>query len=97
MNIDKQTTKSYFFFFFLFIALTGVTLAQQLSLDLGELWEGNYNPERLEAIRSMKDGSHYTVLEQNQTSKTSTIASYAYANAQERKVLFDSNQLPDFD
>jgi dipeptidyl-peptidase-4 len=93
MNIDKQTTKSYFFFFFLFIALTGVTLAQQLSLDLGELWEGNYNPERLEAIRSMKDGSHYTVLEQNQTSKTSTIASYAYANAQERKVLFDSNQL----
>jgi len=95
MNIDKQTTKSYFFFFFLFIALTGVTLAQQLSLDLGELWEGNYNPERLEAIRSMKDGSHYTVLEQNQTSKTSTIASYAYANAQERKVLFDSNQLPE--
>ncbi len=95
MNIDKQTTKSYFFFFFLFIALTRVTLAQQLSLDLGELWEGNYNPERLEAIRSMKDGSHYTVLEQNQTSKTSTIASYAYANAQERKVLFDSNQLPE--
>ena len=95
MNIDKQTTKSYFFCFFLFIALTGVTLAQQLSLDLGELWEGNYNPERLEAIRSMKDGSHYTVLEQNQTSKTSTIASYAYANAQERKVLFDSNQLPE--
>ena len=95
MNIDKQTTKSYFFFFFLFIALTGVTLAQQLSLDLGELWEGNYNPERLEAIRSLKDGSHYTVLEQNQTSKTSTIASYAYANAQERKVLFDSNQLPE--
>jgi len=95
MNIDKQTTKSYFFFFFLFIALTGVTLAQQLSLDLRELWEGNYNPERLEAIRSMKDGSHYTVLEQNQTSKTSTIASYAYANAQERKVLFDSNQLPE--
>lgn len=95
MNIDKQTTKSYFFFFFLFIALTGVTLAQQLSLDLGELWEGNYNPERLEAIRSMKDGSHYTVLEQNQTSKTSTITSYAYANAQERKVLFDSNQLPE--
>lgn len=95
MNIDKQTTKSYFFFFFLFIAHTGVTLAQQLSLDLGELWEGNYNPERLEAIRSMKDGSHYTVLEQNQTSKTSTIASYAYANAQERKVLFDSNQLPE--
>jgi len=95
MNIDKQTTRSYFFFFFLFIALTGVTLAQQLSLDLGELWEGNYNPERLEAIRSMKDGSHYTVLEQNQTSKTSTIASYAYANAQERKVLFDSNQLPE--
>ncbi|MDA9588498.1 S9 family peptidase [Flavobacteriaceae bacterium] len=95
MNIDKQTTKSYFFFFFLFIALTRVTLAQQLSLDLGELWEGNYNPERLETIRSMKDGSHYTVLEQNQTSKTSTIASYAYANAQERKVLFDSNQLPE--
>ena len=38
--------------------------AQNSILDFGELWQGKFEPERLEMIRSMNDGEHYTVIEQ---------------------------------
>lgn len=37
--------------------------SQKSELDLKKLWGGAHQPERMEALRSMKDGSHYTVLE----------------------------------
>lgn len=93
---DFSNTRNPYYFFLLFLlTFTGATQAQQLSLDLDKLWKGEYDPERLEAIRSMNDGSHYTVLEQDQANNSSAIVSYAYANAEERKVLLNSNQLPE--
>ncbi|MDC1012140.1 S9 family peptidase [Flavobacteriaceae bacterium] len=95
-RLDFSNKQNPYFFFLLFLlTLTGATQAQQLSLELDKLWKGDYNPERLEAIRSMNDGSHYTVLEQDQANNSSAIVSYAYANAEERKVLLNSNQLPE--
>ena len=59
--------------------------AQDLSLDLGELMEGKYDPNRLEAIRSMRNGEYYTVLEEDKTLNTNSLVSYAYSNTLERK------------
>ncbi|MDC1048537.1 S9 family peptidase [Flavobacteriaceae bacterium] len=83
---------SSFCFILLFFNLIG---AQDLSLDLGELMEGKYDPNRLEAIRSMRNGEYYTVLEEDKTSNTNSLVSYAYSNALERKVLIDSNRFPE--
>ena len=81
-----------FCFILLFFNLIG---AQDLSLDLGELMEGKYNPNRLEAVRSMRNGEYYTVLEEDKTSNTNSLVSYAYSNTLERKVLIDSNRFPE--
>ena len=43
--------------------------AQNSNLDFGKLWQGKFEPERLEMIRSMNDGEHYTVIEQDKNSK----------------------------
>ena len=83
---------SSFCFILLFFNLIG---AQDLSLDLGELMEGKYDPNRLEAIRSMRNGEYYTVLEENKTFNTNSLVSYAYSNTLERKVLIDSNRFPE--
>ena len=83
---------SSFCFILLFFNLIG---AQDLSLDLGELMEGKYDPNRLEAVRSMRNGEYYTVLEEDKTSNTNSLVSYAYSNALERKVLIDSNRFPE--
>lgn len=83
---------SSFCFILLFFNLIG---AQDLSLDLGELMDGKYDPNRLEAIRSMRNGEYYTVLEEDKTLNTNSLVSYAYSNALERKVLIDSNRFPE--
>jgi len=83
---------SSFCFILLFFNLIG---AQDLSLDLGELMEGKYDPNRLEAVRSMRNGEYYTVLEEDKTSNTNSLVSYAYSNTLERKVLIDSNRFPE--
>ena len=83
---------SSFCFILIFFNLTG---AQDLSLDLGELMDGKYDPNRLEAIRSMRNGEYYTVLEEDKTLNTNSLVSYAYSNALERKVLIDSNRFPE--
>ena len=83
---------SSFCFILLFFNLIG---AQNLSLDLGELMDGKYDPNRLEAIRSMRNGEYYTVLEEDKTLNTNSLVSYAYSNALERKVLIDSNRFPE--
>ena len=83
---------SSFCFILLFFNLTG---AQDLSLDLGELMDGKYDPNRLEAIRSMRNDQYYTVLEEDKTSNTNSLVSYAYSNTLERKVLIDSNRFPE--
>ena len=57
--------------------------AQNSNLDFGELWQGKFEPERLEMIRSMNDGEHYTVIEQEKNS--TKIVSYSYER-QKKKI-----------
>ena len=63
--------------------------AQNSNLDFGKLWQGKFEPERLEMIRSMNDGEHYTVIEQDKNSKK--IVSYSYEKVKEKNIVFDSN------
>ena len=102
MNLLKLNTKLnlYYVFrknlrltyFYVYTTLFFCTLvnAQDLSFDLGELIGGNYEPQKLEAIRSMKNGLNYTVIEEDELSNTNLLVSYAYSSSLEREILFDS-------
>ncbi len=81
--------------FYIILAFSNILNAQDLSLDIGELMDGKYDPKQLEAIRSMKNGLHYTVIEEDKNSNTNSLVSYAYSTSIDRKILFDSSRFPE--
>ena len=67
-------------------------ISQEYKVDYEKLWEGDYEPKRLESILSMNDDNHYTVLEQNAELNSSSIILNSYINLKKRVVLFDSKR-----
>ena len=65
--------KIIFLFFF-----TNLIFGQPPTISLNDLWNGNYNPVRLESIRSMKNGTNYTILETASQKGTSTVMQYDF-------------------
>ena len=77
--------------FLLFFA--SLCVAQKPSLSLDQLWKDDYNPERLESIRSMKNGTQYTVLEKEGMSQA-TIMRYDFGNPNDGVILFNTADYP---
>ena len=77
-----------FLFFF-----ASLCLAQKPSLSLDKLWKEDYNPERLESIRSMKNGTQYTVLDKEGTSQAAIIR-YDFGKLNDGVVLFNTAAYP---
>ena len=77
--------KIVFLFFF-----TALCFAQQPTLSLKKLWSEDYNPERLESIRSMKKGNQYTALEKVDSSQTS-IKRYDFGKPNDAVTLFSTS------
>jgi len=70
----------------LFIFCITVAFAQQSKLSLDKLWKNQYSPNRLESIRSLNNGSHYTVLEGNSTK----VVRYEYATPSKGTILINT-------
>ncbi|MBT5693824.1 MAG: S9 family peptidase, partial [Flavobacteriaceae bacterium] len=77
--------KIVFLFFF-----TALCFAQQPTFSLKKLWSEDYNPERLESIRSMKNGNQYTALEKVDSSQTS-IKRYDFGKPNDAVTLFSTS------
>ena len=76
---------------FAFILLFGnIQLFAQNTLSLDSLWDGAYDAERLESIRSMKDGTAYTVLKPSLLGGTNQVVQYYYKNPKLGSILVDS-------
>ncbi|MDB4270111.1 S9 family peptidase [Flavobacteriaceae bacterium] len=74
---------------FLFF-LTALCFAQQPTFSLKKLWSEDYNPERLESIRSIKNGNQYTALEKVDSSQTS-IKRYDFGKPNDAETLFSTS------
>ncbi len=74
---------------FLFF-LTALCFAQQPTFSLKKLWSEDYNPERLESIRSIKNGNQYTALEKVDSSQTS-IKRYDFGKPNDAVTLFSTS------
>jgi len=78
--------KIAFLFFF-----TAFCFAQRPLLSLDKLWADEYTPERLKSIRSMKNGTHYTVLEERENYETALVQ-YEFKSPDQGVVLFSTKE-----
>lgn len=72
-----------------FFSSTFLFLNAQESIQQKDIWQWRYSPERLESIRSMKDGEFYTVL------KEAKIIRYSYTEASFEEVILDAQKKPE--
>jgi dipeptidyl-peptidase-4 len=82
----KTIQKVYLILFVICTAF--LSHAQDSQLTLNDIWlSGKFLPQRIDEIRSMNDGEHYTILKQN------SIIQYKYKNGREVKTLLNGKDL----
>ena len=72
------------------ICITLTINAQQKQITLEEIWDGSFSPKKMQVLRSMNDGLHYTVLKTNAETKTSSIEKYDYKTSELIETLVSS-------
>jgi len=85
--------KKYTFLFLLVISFSPFINAQKKSVTLEEIWGGAFRTEGLDAIRSLKNGTQYTVLNFDRNTRTSTVDVYDYVSLQKVNTLVNSANL----
>ncbi len=67
--------------------------AQQKEITLEEIWQGAFRTERLQELKSLKNGKEYAVLTFNRATRSSSIDVYDYVSGKKVRTLLDSNDL----
>ncbi|UJH66303.1 S9 family peptidase [Allomuricauda sp. SCSIO 65647] len=84
--------RKYFFpLVVFFLSLTFLT-AQKKQITLEEIWGGAFRTERMDVLRSMKDGDHYTVLNFNRNPRSSSLDKYDYRTLEKVETLVTSSE-----
>ena len=91
-NVKKQV-----FNFTLLLIIISSALYSQKTLSLDSLWSGKYDADRLESIRSMKDGESYTILKKLKEANATQIIQYYYQNPKQWNVVVDSDDYIDIE
>ena len=73
-----------------FCCLLNQAFAQQKKISLEEIWNGTFNTEKLEVLRSMQNGREYTVLNTNPAKGLSSIEAYDYLTQEKTRTLLAS-------
>jgi len=77
----------------LFVFTCVPTIAQQRQITLEEIWGGAFRTERLDALRSLKNGKEYAVLNYNRSESASTIDVFDYVSGEKVRTLLSSKDL----
>ena len=79
------------------IGFLSLTSAQKKEITLEEIWSGTFRTERLDVLRSMKNGKQYTILNFNRGDGTSSLDKYDYGTQQKvETVVSSSAEIPNF-
>lgn len=81
----------------LFLTVISTGIAQQKEISLEDIWGGTFRTERLDALKSLKNGSEYSVLNYDRTEKISTIDVYDYKSGEKTRTLVNTKDLADID
>ena len=79
-------------FLLIFAGLAVSLTAQEKKISLEEIWDGSFTPERLQVLRSMNDGLHYTILKSNAKDKISSIEKYDYTTSTQVSEIVSSEE-----
>lgn len=77
----------------LLVAVTTSVSAQYKEITLEEIYNGSYSTQGLDALRSLKNGREYSVLNHNRESKSSTIDVYDYKSGEKVRTLLNTSDL----
>ena len=76
---------------FIFLAATPLAYTQQKSLTLEEIWGGKFSTKGLQALRSMNDGEHYTILNVDNATSQIRIDKYSYETLEQTETILTSS------
>ncbi len=77
----------------LFIVVNFSTQAQEKQITLDEIWGNTFRTERLDVLRSLKNGTEYAVLNYNRAENASTVDVYNYVSGEKVRTLVNSKDL----
>ena len=81
--------KSYFILVLTFLFVTAVQ-AQQKDVSVEEIYRGKFRTQGLDALRSMKNGKEYTVLNRIRSTSVSRIDKYDYQTLEQTATIFST-------
>ena len=87
--------KVTFLLVFLSVSTT-ILIAQKKKITLEEIWSGEFRTERMDVLRSMKNGEQYTVLNFNRNPRTSSIDKYNYKTLEKVETIVASSDAVPF-
>lgn len=77
----------------IFLLISVTATAQQKEITLQEIWGGNFQMEYLDRLRSLNNGTEYSLLETDTTTDAKSIAVYSYKTGKKVRTLLDSKDL----
>ena len=72
------------------VGLTMLTFAQEKKITIEEIYQGAFRTSGLDVLRSMKNGEHYTILNNNSADKSSSIDKYDYKTLEKVGTIVNS-------
>ncbi|ADV48245.1 Dipeptidyl-peptidase IV [Cellulophaga algicola DSM 14237] len=79
--------------FFFILSASNLTFAQKKAITLEEIWGGAFRTEGLDEIRSLNNGTQYTVLNFDRNTRTTSIDIYDYASQAKVGTVVNSAKL----
>ncbi|TMU55584.1 S9 family peptidase [Flagellimonas algicola] len=71
--------------------------AQKKKITLEDIWQGSFRTEYMDALRSMKNGTDYTVLNFNRSPRSSSLDKYNYETSEKvETIVASSGDVPFF-
>jgi len=86
--------KRHYTLLLLFVGLVSLTTAQNQKITLEEIWGGAFRTEGMDVLHSMKNGTQYTVLNFDRSSKSAAIDKYNYKTLEKVETIVTSSDLP---
>ncbi|MFS4468571.1 S9 family peptidase [Maribacter sp. 2210JD10-5] len=78
-----------------FLCFNAFLVAQKKTVTVEEIYDGTFRTERLDALRSMKNGKQYTILNTDRVFKNTSIDKYDYTTQEKVGTIVSSKDLPE--
>jgi len=75
------------------IGLSMLTFAQEKKITIEEIYQGAFRTSGLDVLRSMKNGEHYTVLNSNRSTSSTSIDKYDYKTLEKVETIVNSHSV----